>query len=330
MKLNILKNQDLKGSVMKTSVVMATYNGESFLKQQFESILMQTVLPDEIVIVDDNSSDNTSKIITDYVDKYKDDLSFNVTFRDENVGYINNFIDGINKATNDLIILCDQDDVWKKYKVERTLIFFNSYDDCMVLHTDVNLIDKNGVIIKHQFQNYKKFSAKLSVKNMVRKVNYPGMAMAFKKASVIEELNQIKMQGIVLPTHDWTIALIGCIKDGFYTSNQILTSRRHTEKNVALDINNKVLSIDKRIRGILLYERYFKFLNKLSEQANISIPLNISKYLKCSTKRIEYFTTKNFIEYFKNLFYLFYYPSIKSYIADGLLLLKFNVKDKEK
>ena len=51
---------------MKTSVVMATYNGEKFLKQQLDSILSQTVLPDELVIVDDCSTDRTCEILSNY------------------------------------------------------------------------------------------------------------------------------------------------------------------------------------------------------------------------------------------------------------------------
>ena len=64
---------------MKTSVVMATYNGEKFLKQQLDSILSQTVLPDELVIVDDCSTDRTCEILSNYKKEYPSVNWYSVT-----------------------------------------------------------------------------------------------------------------------------------------------------------------------------------------------------------------------------------------------------------
>ena len=81
---------------MKTSIVMATYNGEKFIKQQLDSITTQSVLPDELVVVDDGSKDNTRQLLSDFAEKFGNNFSINLVFRDNNLGYINNFIDGIN------------------------------------------------------------------------------------------------------------------------------------------------------------------------------------------------------------------------------------------
>ncbi|EGP5696907.1 hypothetical protein DSH74_12955, partial [Enterococcus faecium] len=55
---------------MKTSVVLATYNGQKFLNDQILSIVNQTIVPDEILVFDDQSTDNTMNIIMKYVRNY--------------------------------------------------------------------------------------------------------------------------------------------------------------------------------------------------------------------------------------------------------------------
>ena len=56
---------------MNISVALTTYNGEKYIIELLDSIKNQSVLPDEVIIVDDVSTDNTVKIITQYINKYK-------------------------------------------------------------------------------------------------------------------------------------------------------------------------------------------------------------------------------------------------------------------
>ncbi|MFR2988353.1 MAG: glycosyltransferase, partial [Faecalibacillus sp.] len=55
---------------MRISIAMATFNGENFVNLQLKSIIMQTLKPDEIVIVDDCSSDSTIDIINNFKKEY--------------------------------------------------------------------------------------------------------------------------------------------------------------------------------------------------------------------------------------------------------------------
>ena len=77
------------------SVVMATYNGEKYLRQQLDSILQQTNAPKEILIVDDGSTDNTVAIIKTYADDDRIRLFIN----EKNIGYIKSFEKGMLNAT---------------------------------------------------------------------------------------------------------------------------------------------------------------------------------------------------------------------------------------
>ena len=97
------------------SVAIATYNGERFIKEQLDSIFNQSLLPDEIVVFDDNSSDDTLKI----VEQYKNNNIKIIIYKNEqNKGFRMNFYNAIKKCNGDYIFLCDQDDIWNNNKVE--------------------------------------------------------------------------------------------------------------------------------------------------------------------------------------------------------------------
>src|SRR5699024_1319635 len=98
----------------------------------------------------------------------------------ENVGYINNFLCGIEKATKDIIFLSDQDDIWLPQKIQIYTELFNTHLDMLALHGNTSLIDTSNHIIKENFQQYEKKLGKICLKDYLKKVNYPGMSLAFR------------------------------------------------------------------------------------------------------------------------------------------------------
>ena len=94
---------------MKLIVLMSTYNGEKYLREQLNSLVTQKFKPDQIMIRDDGSNDSTMDIIKYYADSYK----FIKYYQGENLGPAKSFMELINKAEDaDYYALCDQDDVW--------------------------------------------------------------------------------------------------------------------------------------------------------------------------------------------------------------------------
>lgn len=100
---------------MTISVCMAVYNGELYIKEQLDSIFNQTLIPDELIIVDDCSSDNTKLIINGYFNK---GIRIEVHENKNNIGVIKSFEKAIGKTNGDYVFLCDQDDIWSNRKVE--------------------------------------------------------------------------------------------------------------------------------------------------------------------------------------------------------------------
>lgn len=102
---------------MKTSILMSVYNGEKYLQEQLESIINQTLLPNEVVIIDDCSTDNTVQTVRNFIDKYHLE-NWTVYINKANKGWKRNFMDGIAYTSGDIVFFSDQDDVWIKEKIE--------------------------------------------------------------------------------------------------------------------------------------------------------------------------------------------------------------------
>ena len=100
----------------RISVCMACYNGEKYIEEQILSILPQLNESDELIIIDDHSSDNTGKIVQELKDN-----RIKYVFNEKNLGVNRSFEKAIKKAKNDYIFMADQDDLWTEGRVERML-----------------------------------------------------------------------------------------------------------------------------------------------------------------------------------------------------------------
>jgi glycosyltransferase involved in cell wall biosynthesis len=101
------------------SIVMTTYNGEKYLEEQINSIISSTYQDFELHIVDDGSQDATMKILERYKQQYPEKIY--ISQNKTNLGVTSNFLNAISKTTSEYVMLCDQDDVWRKDKIARTL-----------------------------------------------------------------------------------------------------------------------------------------------------------------------------------------------------------------
>ncbi|HWB90322.1 MAG TPA: glycosyltransferase family 2 protein [Puia sp.] len=98
------------------SVVLGTYNGETYLREQLDSVVAQTYPHIEIIIVDDGSSDGTVPLLREYAAR---DPRIKVYVNEKNLGFIRNFEKGCALSSGRWISLCDQDDYWYPEKIEK-------------------------------------------------------------------------------------------------------------------------------------------------------------------------------------------------------------------
>lgn len=101
------------------SVVMCTYNGASrHLREQLDSIFSQTVLPGEIVVQDDGSTDDTMAVLDEYARKAPEGVDVRIFQNTAQQGINRNFFSAMHRSVGELIAVCDQDDIWLPTKLE--------------------------------------------------------------------------------------------------------------------------------------------------------------------------------------------------------------------
>ena len=102
----------------RVSIVMCTFNGEKYLAEQMDSLLGQTVVPSEIIVQDDGSTDGTMALLQDYAQANPVIKLFS---NDGPHGVNSNFFSALRRASCDYIAICDQDDIWEPDKIEKQL-----------------------------------------------------------------------------------------------------------------------------------------------------------------------------------------------------------------
>jgi glycosyltransferase involved in cell wall biosynthesis len=128
---------------MTISVALCTYNGAKFLQEQLASIASQTRSPDEVVICDDGSTDETLRIAHDFANACP--FIVRIYTNTRNIGSSKNFERAIGLCTRDIITLADQDDIWRSDKLACIESAFACAPDLGALFSDALLINAQGV-----------------------------------------------------------------------------------------------------------------------------------------------------------------------------------------
>lgn len=144
---------------MKLSIAMCTYNGASYLYEQLDSFSKQTRLPDELVIYDDCSKDETVEIIR----KFAAVATFPVRIHinNTNLGTTKNFNNAINDCQGDIILLSDQDDIWMPEKLRMFESVFQKDAAIGLVFCDADLVDENLKFLKRRNWESVRFTSKL-------------------------------------------------------------------------------------------------------------------------------------------------------------------------
>ena len=159
---------------MNTSVCLATYNGAAFVRDQVASILPQLGPADELIAVDDASSDDTVSILESFHDSRIRILRHQV-----NRGVIATFAHALCEAEGDIVFTSDQDDVWREDKIEKIKSRFVLRPDLSLVVSDVVVIDGCSRQIADSWMRNKTFHAGL-LWNLMRN-QYLGCTMAFRR-----------------------------------------------------------------------------------------------------------------------------------------------------
>lgn len=130
---------------MRISVVLASWNGDDFIAEQLASLSRQTRLPDELIVGDDASTDQTVPIL----EAFAATAPFPVRIIRNGIraGYAKNFSRLATLASGDILAFCDQDDVWAPRKLEIIESHFAAHPETTCLVHDARIIDATGRLV---------------------------------------------------------------------------------------------------------------------------------------------------------------------------------------
>ena len=146
-------------------ILMSTYNGENFIRDQLDSILNQSVNAWRLIIRDDGSSDNTRQIILDY-QKHAPEKIFFVEDAEENLGACQSFFRLMAHSSGQYIFFCDQDDVWVHNKIELQINAMRAReakcsDECPILvHSDLKVVNESLELLSGSLWEYQNIKQK--------------------------------------------------------------------------------------------------------------------------------------------------------------------------
>lgn len=303
----------------KVDILLATYNGEKYIKEQIESILNQTYKNIQIIISDDCSKDGTRQILKEYEknDKIK------VFYQEKNLGYVKNFEFLLKQAESNLYMLSDQDDVWKKEKVEKTVEKLQK-ENLDLVFGDLEVVDENLNTLYKSYNQYMHLTHKIKKYCKDYRLQYlyncmTGCTMLSKKEWIDKILPCPLDSKYVI--HDYWIGLIIALNGKVgYLSEPYILYRQHGTNQVGTKKASKQYDELKKVRDLSIdirigtFETYVKneqiFNEKLRKQNKEA--LGYFKMLKTKENFnfrkwylfYKLYKTESFMQYMKNFMVL--------------------------
>lgn len=255
-----MKNKDNKSGLLKSEeknvvILISTYNGERYLREQLDSIYAQTYKRFEIYVRDDGSCDTTGEILDEYKNQYD---NFN-WYAGQNIGSSKSFFTlmGMIEPKEAVYVFADQDDVWKPNKLERIIGFFdiNDKSDLLLYCGDTILVDGEMKVLKDE--NFGK-NIRPSFGNALIENICIGCTCAMNQGLLKRIIQRIPEHEVM---HDWWFYLTAsCYGKVIYDAEPLVYYRQH-EKNVMGSGTTRINRLMRRINNHKNHQ------NQISRQA---------------------------------------------------------------
>ena len=307
---------------LSTVVVIATYNGAKFIISELETILSQSEKPDRVLIFDDQSTDNTFELIEGFIELHNL-TSWSVKKNKTNLGYENNFYSLLSSAKEDLVFLCDQDDLWDKHKIRNCKLFFRSHTDACLVCTDnsFQLLNSKAKVKELKTMKFDGSFEKVPLTFNRFKIGRPGCDMVVRR-SFFEKIRGYWTNKLAQDEYLWKFAYL---EQGLYLFHINGITRRIHENNTAKNEGKrKYRNRDGRLAHLKIEEMSLNQLKKYSAFyfPNDFVRLNIlEKNVSFIAKRIKMLSTKNIFIAFQLFFLLRFYTRKKGFFVDVLVSL---------
>lgn len=240
---------------MNITIVMATYNGEQYIKCQLESILPYLHPEDEIIISDDGSTDGTLKYLYEISGKYSNIR----VVKGPRKGVVKNFESALLKTNGDIIMFADQDDIWMPEKLQMIRQAFEQNNNLsLVLH---NMFIASNTEIEKSEYGITSFSLRKRKHGVLYNLlysGYYGCCMAFSR-NFKEEIVPFSQRTNM---YDQWIGLIAeHDKKSLFIEKPLIVHRKHGK-----NMSQKQTLYESLISKLKLYMAYRDFLRTRSKE----------------------------------------------------------------
>lgn len=242
---------------MSIGVAVALYNGERFLKEQLDSIRLQSTPADRVVFCDDGSSDGTVSVVNDYISEHGLSDRWTLYKNESNLGYIRNFYKAISLCDTDYVFLCDQDDIWKEDKIERMAAIMTERPEILLLSCRYGIIDAQGTQQHSVVERASKSNESLrpvSVQDILTAYRWPGMVMCLQKSFFEEIAEKISHCDVA---HDFMFAVLSADREGFWEYDYVGAFHRRHDNNTAREEHriSKLLNLERKLKDISVTQK---------------------------------------------------------------------------
>lgn len=239
---------------MTVSVCMGTYNGETYIEQQLNTILRQTKAPEEVILCDDGSTDRTVSIIEQFIRKNGLDDKWKLYWNKINKGYPSNFYYACSLCNEEIVFLADQDDIWKNDKIEKMCRVMEENPRAKSICCKFNLMDEKEQEIHsimapthaHETGEVRN----VPIEEIFYKCQWPGMVMAYRR-----DWYESWTKGNYQIPHDFLIAARAAEEGGFFQIDETLAYHRRHDHNTGGEEHHirKLLNKDRKLKEIQDY-----------------------------------------------------------------------------
>lgn len=294
-------------------ILLATYNGEKYIKEQLNSILNQTYKNFRLLISDDCSKDSTRQILQEYEKK---DTRIKVYYQEKNLGYVKNFEFLLKQVQNEIYALSDQDDIWLPEKIEKTYNKLKQTHSDLVF-TDLEVVNEKLETIEPSFNDFMKLTRKIQKYKQSYKMQYlynciTGCTLMSKK-KYIEKIIPIPTNSKYVIHDTWIGVIVSLYGKVEYLNEKTIKYRQHGNNQVGTEkISHKFTKLE-QVRNLFIEvkeglfttyvenERIFK--ENLKQQNKEA--LEYFKMIK-SKKYINFKGWKTFHKLYKNETFSYY------------------------
>lgn len=329
---------------MRISIALCTYNSEKYIADQIQSLLNQTRLPDEIVISDDGSTDQTLKIIRSFSKNSK--VKITIIESPGHLGVYKNFPYVMSHCVGDIIFPCDHDDIWLSTKLEKHMAIHTRFPNIDLVYSNADVVYLTPENYLYPLWEIKSMLDPVQGQSSLSSLLYKGRSIAGCCMSFKKELYLSILPFPDEIYHDDWLATSAVISGVIYAiPESLIKYRQHGNNAVGIIRGNKLSYYKSLFTNVKFYyesdvyiaSRHEKIFDAIKKHAYLSLCIasdNLDACLSLYQTRTTYMQKS----YFKSLFDLTqqlmsghyqYLNGFYTYLKDlyNLMIVKLFVKN---